>query len=414
MKIDKNLICAIIMTLILSFVLSATESLSYKESSTNIPNQKLELPLHTATLSVVGDLMVHKEQLEHALTAGNGQYNFDYCFSPVKNYLSTSDYTIGNLETTFAGEKNGYRTYPVFNTPDHFAQALKNAGIDFVSTANNHCNDMGERGLFRTIETLDRYGIDHAGTYKSQEERDSIFIKAVNNIRFALLSYTFSTNGIPVATPFTVNMLTEDGVKADILHAKENAADLVIVCAHLGVEYATSPSQDAKHWAETMVRWGADIILMCHPHVLQPMEFITVKDDTGMQKEGFVIYSLGNFISHQRTVPRDAGIILNFEFVKEPDSAVHIRKISYIPTWVMFRNNKGEQDIKVLPVYDALAAYQNAQFTDLNEADIARLYAVHDEILQLYGTASGSMPSTMQREYVFYQKREPLPIAAYA
>ena len=213
-------ITAFALILLLSFIMSACsnaypndeqntsqESSSQKEeiSSSQIskePEPEKIPKTHYACLTFTGDLMVHSYQYEEAYDRQTGEYDFEHNFSAVKKYFDKSDYTIGNLETVFAG--GAPSDYPLFNTPDSFAEALKNAGFDFLTTANNHCCDMRQAGLLRTIDILDGLSIDHAGTYKTEKDRDKIFIKDINGITFAFLSYTYGTNGMPYENDYNV------------------------------------------------------------------------------------------------------------------------------------------------------------------------------------------------------------------
>ncbi len=354
-----------------------------------------------ATLSVVGDLMVHEWQLTNAYNKKTKAYDFNYTFAEVKKYLEAADYTIGNLETTFAGAARGYATYPTFNTPDEFSTALKWAGFDFLTTANNHCNDTREAGILRTLDILDELDIDHAGTYRTAEERERVFVKNINGIKLAFLSYTYGTNGIPVAKPHTVALLDEAAVKRDIELARAASPDFVVVLSHMGTEYATAPSKQVKDWTRKMLEWGADVLLFSHPHVLQPMEMITVTDKDGSERECFVIYSLGNFISSQRTKPRDAGIILNIRFEKGFLGKARIAEVSYIPTWVMFVNKRGVYEIKALSVYDCLTAPDGGANIGLRASDVARLKDVHNEIAAVYQGKRIALDE-IQNEYVIF------------
>src|SRR5699024_8132411 len=113
----------------------------------------------------------------------------------VKPILSAADLTLANFETTTAGPSHGYRGYPMFNSPDEVIDAIKYAGIDVLTTANNHSLDTGSEGLKRTVKTLREKGLDTVGTHA--EEPDSrVLIKEVEGIKFAILSYTESTNGL--------------------------------------------------------------------------------------------------------------------------------------------------------------------------------------------------------------------------
>jgi poly-gamma-glutamate synthesis protein (capsule biosynthesis protein) len=250
---------------------------------------------------------------------------------------------------------------------------LVEAGFDFVSTANNHCYDKGERGMLRTLEILDRRGIDHAGTYASPEDQAEIFVKNINGVYAAFLSYTYSTNGIPTAADWQVNMLDEELMKRQISEARM-LADIVIVLPHMGNEYELTPASRYKTLAQKLCDWGADAVMASHPHVIQPIEIYTVTDENGTERTCFIAYSMGNFISGQRTVPRDAGAVFYLEYEKA-NNETKLVTASYAPTWVQLVNNKGQYDICVLSVYDALHAPENYRPQDIN-----RMKAVHREL----------------------------------
>ena len=152
----------------------------------------------TFTLAAIGDVMCHDTQYIDAYNADTQEYDFSYVFDDIKFYTQTADIAVGSLETSFAGEERGYSNYPTFNTPDNLAYALKDIGIDVLSTAGNHCLDMGFSGLSRTIDVLNDADIAHLGTYKTQEEQDQILFKYVKGVKIAFINYTYGTNGIPV------------------------------------------------------------------------------------------------------------------------------------------------------------------------------------------------------------------------
>lgn len=346
-----------------------------------------------AEIAVVGDLMVHSWQMDDALKRGGGQYDFNYCFEPVSKYLSYKDLTVGNLETTFAGKEIGYSEYPCFNTPEQFGDALLNVGFDVLSTANNHCMDKGEKGIKGTINYLDSLGISHTGTFLSQEESEKILIKEANGIKFAFLSYTYGTNGIPVpqGKEYFVNILDSNKIKSDIAKARNQGADIVAVIPHIGIEYAQEPDLKTTEQIDEMIAAGADIVLASHPHILQRAEMRKVKTEDEKEREGFVIYSLANFISSQRDLPRDSGIILNLKFEKSGGKTA-LTQVSYIPTWVQWRDTTGSYNIRVLSVYDAL---MNPTAYGLRDKDIARLKNVYKESVK---TVSGENVSWEQSQ----------------
>lgn len=298
--------------------------------------------------SVVGDLMCHSVQYKYAKS--DSGYDFSENFEIIKPFLKDADFTFGNLETVLAGEKVGYSGYPLFNSPDEYLYAIKDAGFDLLVTANNHSLDKGKKGLLRTIEQIKESGIYHTGTFSSQFERDSIIIYEAKGLRFALLAYSYGTNGmqIPKGEQYLINLIDTTLIKNDIQKAKNLFPDLVLVYFHFGDEYKTKPSLYQQDIVNKTISYGADIIIGSHPHVPQPIEFF--KTNNGNLDSGFVAYSLGNFISNQRWRYSDSGPILNFSIVKNNlDKSIHLHEIKVIPTWV-FKGKRNENlDYVIIP-----------------------------------------------------------------
>jgi len=363
----------------------------------------LDFPVSTAKIAVTGDFMVHSYQYNEAYDSETKTYDFMHNFTDVKKYFNAADYAIGNFETVVGGEKAGISDYPRFNTPDSFLDSLEFSGIDMVTTANNHCVDKGTQSLLRTIEKLDQYGFDHVGTYASKEKRDTVFIKDINGITFAFLSYTYGTNGLPYDNEWNVNIISENLIKQDIAAAKELNPDFIVVLPHMGNEYELYPKDVFKNWAQFMFDCGADIILASHPHVLQPMEIVELEKDDGSMKNGFIIYSLGNFISSQTTPPRNAGMILNLEFEKEGKKEAEITKVSFVPVWTQFRNADNITHFKVRSVYEMLTLPEDELIKTVKEEDILRLKDIHRETTSMYFEEEIPLEE-IQDEYVFWEK----------
>lgn len=352
----------------------------------------------TAKLAVVGDIMVHDYQYNEAYDPATGEYNFMHNFQDVKKYFQGNDLVIGNLELTFGGPDRPYASFPCFNTPDSFLDAVKDAGFDLLTTANNHSMDTGKAGVIRTLDKLDEYGIEHFGTYRSQEERDTILYKDVNGIRFAFLSYTYGTNGIPVPEEYLVNLIDEDQMVSDIKEARKHA-DVVVVMPHMGNEYETYPRDIFVEWADLMFEAGADIVLASHPHVLQKMEYRTIDHGDGEQ-DGFIIYSLGNFISSQTTPPRNASIILHLTVEQIADEAPNVTEVSFVPIWTQFRNAQNEDEFVVRSVYERLNLSQFEKNSQIRKKDQLRLEEIHHETASFL--LGREIPlSEMQEEYIF-------------
>jgi poly-gamma-glutamate capsule biosynthesis protein CapA/YwtB (metallophosphatase superfamily) len=289
--------------------------------------------------------MGHDEQIWSAENRETHLFNYDDVFRYIKPLISGADISIANFEVTLAGPP--YTGYPQFSSPADLAVACKNAGIDYLVTANNHSADRGKRGITGTINRLDSIGIAHTGTFMNSACRDSLsplFIHK-NGTSIALLNYTFSTNGIVVPEPVVVNMLDKELITSDIKKAKDKKADLIILFLHWGTEYDTIPSKSQTALAVYFQSLGVDMVIGSHPHVLQKM----VRNKNIVNgNEDLVVYSLGNFVSNQRKPKTDGGAMVKVELTKKGDKYV-ISDAGYYLTWVYTPIEKYRKKFFILP-----------------------------------------------------------------
>lgn len=301
-----------------------------------LPEEKEDLPNPTVTLLAVGDVMMHDGQIWAGYNEKNDSFDYSEFFHVVKDEITSADIAMADLETTLAGKEQKYTGYPMFNSPDELADALKDAGFDIIVTSNNHSLDRGAKGALRTIEVLKERGLTPVGTYESEEDREKILVKEVNNINIAFLSYTYGTNGIPVPTDkkYLVNLIDEELILGDIRRAREKA-DAVVVYLHFGEEYQQSPSKAQRNLAHLVLKNGADIIVASHPHVIQPGEWMEVQETDGRIIKKYVIYSMGNFISAQRFPHTEEGLMMKFTLEKDLEqNKVYLTDVKETDTWV--------------------------------------------------------------------------------
>lgn len=315
----------------------------------------------SVSVSVVGDVMCHAPQLSAAYNAKTKRYEFDSVFAPVKHLLSAADLTIANLETTLPGVRKQYSGYPQFGSPDSLAAALKSAGVDVLTLANNHSVDKLKAGMLRTIKVVDQLGFSHLGTYSSLDDhkkRRALFIER-NGIRLAFLNYTYGTNGIRVPKGTVVNLIGKGtGIAADLKWVREQKPDGIVVLYHFGGEYLRAPDKYQKKWVDFALKHGADVVLGGHPHVLQPFGVREVTDRYGETRKRLIAFSLGNFVSNQQRRYTDGGKIFHFTIQKNPNSEspqrLLFRDIRYDPVWVYVERKKSGRAYHVLPVRDYL------------------------------------------------------------
>jgi poly-gamma-glutamate synthesis protein (capsule biosynthesis protein) len=307
------------------------------------------------SLLFAGDIMGHDSQIASAYDQVKKTYDYSSCFQFVKPYVDSVDVAMGNLEVTLAGPP--FKGYPQFSSPDQLLVTLKNIGFDVLVTANNHCVDRGRKGLERTIMMLDSFKIQHTGTFVDSISRmnDSPLLMEKNGFRLAVLNYTYGTNGISVTRPNIVNHLDTAIMRLDLIEAKALNPDVIIVFTHWGSEYQSLPSKGQKALTEFCFKHGAQLVIGAHPHVLQPMEWR--KD-----KNQFVAYSLGNYISGQRKRYTDGGAMAYLELEKisyRPDSSVTtIDSAGYYLAWV-YRTVDTQKDYYLVPIEERNAGFIN-------------------------------------------------------
>ena len=343
-------------------------NLSQLDSSSNSEENKLSDV--NFSLVATGDILCHNTQYFDAYNSSTGEYDFNYVFENVVKYIEPADIAISSLETTFAGQDRGYSNYPTFNSPDSLITAVKNAGVDIISTAGNHCLDYGFSGLSRTIDVLNENGLEHLGTYKSEEEQNSILYKNIENVKIAFLNYTYGTNGIPIpeGKEFCVNLIDKDLISSQIAKAKNEGADVIVACMHWGTEYLTTQNDEQEELADFLFKNGVDIIIGNHPHVAEPMEKRTVTLEDGTEKDCFVIYALGNFTADQNYANTRSSVILNLDLNYTSDEKLVINSATYTPIYIYENPNVSYHKFKLIDMEDAIYKYESSQDTSIGSS----------------------------------------------
>ena len=283
-------------------------------------------------ISFGGDIMCSKEQ-SLAVYNKYGKYNYHEYFEGLKPLFNDSDYVLANLETPITDNQEYSSSSINFNTPSSILEYIKECGIHFLSTANNHCLDRGVKGLEETITNLNKYGLEHSGTYETENDSETLFIKEINGVKLAIVCCTYGTNSehngvfLPSEEQWRVNLLKKqkklqklkfdpsdsnktvttyiaddtspaaikniknqqclEKIKRQIVDAK-NKSDIVIVMPHVGGQYNPVPGYYTRYIIEELSSVGADFIIAGHPHV--PLKFSNINNT-------FVVYSLGNLAS---------------------------------------------------------------------------------------------------------------------
>lgn len=272
-------------------------------STDNLPADALLDDAHPSdtpklTLLMVGDILLHTPVENHSVQP-DGSYNFDAIFANTKDRIQAADFAIVNQEVIMGGTELGISGYPAFNAPYEIGDALVDAGFDVVCHATNHALDKGKRGILNcsaywedTYPKMNVLGI-HKEAPVDLDSR--ITILEEDDIRVAILNYTYGTNGIaqPDGMPYAVDLLEETKVVEEIQRAEE-LADFTIVCPHWGTEYRLTPDSMQNKWTKIFAENGVDLVLGTHPHVIEPVAMV---QDEATGHEMLVYYSLGNFVN---------------------------------------------------------------------------------------------------------------------
>lgn len=323
--------------------------------------------LKSATLRFIGDFVIHEpifKSAERLARLENAEHDYDFApmLDSIRAAMSNADFTVTNVDGCLGKkdlEKYRYSGYPAFITPHHILYALKDCSVDMLTLANNHMLDSWYSGLMYTIDNVDSFGIRYIGASRTQEERNTPVICDVNGIRIGFLNYTKDLNSMdrqPAldkrAMQFAVHAIKNSDCMADAKRLKDAGANVIVCCMHWGTEYEKEPDQNQKEYAEKLMEAGVDVIIGGHPHVVQRAEWLRGVNQFGETQETLCLYSLGNFLSFQRTRYRDGGIIFEFTIQEQADGSYRIVDPGYLPTWVWVTGAREKYDFKVVNIAD--------------------------------------------------------------
>ena len=344
-----------------------------KDNTIKVPspsNKETKEEIYTANMIMVGDALIHDRLYNDAYNGTT--YDFKPYLKYIKEVVSSYDIAYYNQETILGGTKIGLSSYPSFNSPQELGDAMIDAGFNLVSLATNHTLDRGKKAILSSREYWNtKSGVQAVGSYSSKEEKDAIESKilTVNNITYAMLNYTYGTNGIPVPSgeDYLVNLWSDTDnyenykktVENDINRLRDKV-DVLIVAMHWGREYTHEPLPIQKKTAKYLSSLGVDIIIGTHAHVIEPVEWV---GDT------LVFYSLGNFISAQtsdscKNYKCNIGLMSSLTIKKEVKDGTSTIEINNIKNDLIYTYHKNYHDYLVIPfsnpiIVDYLQDYEN-------------------------------------------------------
>lgn len=254
----------------------------------NIPQSTIQIQqLKQAVLIFTGDMMLSRRV--GAKTAKQGDWRWP--FLQIGDYLSQADLTIGNLESVISDQGRNVGSIYSFRADPRMLEGLTLAGFDVLDLANNHVGDWTRLAFEDTMTRLTNAGISSCGAGANFDEAHTTIVRQAGSAKIGFLCYTDIAAAPLFATKDQSGVANMDlaQLKKDIAFAKAEA-DIVVVQMHTGVEYQPHPNSKQKTFAKTAIDAGANLVVGHHPHVIQDFE---------QYKDGWIVYSLGNFIFDQ-------------------------------------------------------------------------------------------------------------------
>lgn len=267
-------------------------------------------PEYDINLMALGDNLMHMG-IVNTGRQSDGTYDYTFMFEHLSSFLSEAEIKITNQETIFGGNNLGFSGYPAFNSPTQLGDAIAAAGFNVVLHATNHTTDKGLAGLEHCLSFWEQYPEVLVCGMNYPDSSSEIPILKIGDVSFAVLNYTYGNNHSVLNKEYhgrlemlcnydretgAMDFTTLNPEVIEEIQIAKTLADVVIVCPHWGTEYQTTPSKYQRKFAEQIAAAGADLIIGTHPHVVQPVEWITSEDG----RKTLCYYSLGNYVSTQK------------------------------------------------------------------------------------------------------------------
>ncbi|WP_159458422.1 CapA family protein [Roseisalinus antarcticus] len=281
------------------------------------------------TLAIVGDVLLHSPLQRQGYATG-----FHTIWGAAIPFLQAADFAIANLEGPVApglrsGGRQGrdpgrvfdgsvYTSYPMFNYHPTVIPELRAAGVDMVTTANNHALDRSSAGADATVAQLSAAGMPFVGTVAGGAPRQFALQTGSRLGRIVWIACTYSTNGIPDRQGQVLHCYNQREALLALVsaHAARSEVAAVFVLPHWGNEYQARAASAERGLARALVAAGATAVIGTHPHVVQNWEILPGR---GMNVP--VIYSTGNFVSGQTGLDRQTGMLAWLELCRSRPGA---------------------------------------------------------------------------------------------
>ncbi len=366
-------------------------------------------------LTFTGDLILLKDMVENGYDSISGQYHFDSMFKYIKEYYDEADCNISVFEGPVAGADKGYSTscfddgiLLYLNFPKEYAEAVRRAGFDMVTLANNHLLDQGIEGVYHTLDELDNIGLAHVGAYRNEEEKSSVKIVEVRGKKIAILAYTSFCNyyqtdfffesenrhltNIIVSPESQYIDETLEAVRKDFEKAKSLSPDLIVVLPHMGEQFMHFPDEFQKYWCKIFVEFGADIVFSDHPHAVQPIEWVKDGD-----RDVLIVHCPGNFINSFTKYDGDASMMV--ECYLDPETSKPFAS-AIVPIYAYSKQSRSHvENYSGIPIYKLMK--DESICPELSRYECVRIQAVQRLVTKTAIGVELGLDQIQKRYYTF-------------
>lgn len=338
------------------------------EDYSQIEGEKYVVPDNIINIVAVGNIICEPELCESLYDEQNDNYLFLRFVDRVRQYVEIADYTVGALKTNFVDYFQDVKGK--LKAPKDLGLAMKDLGIDLVSTAHNHSNDYGKEGIEQTIDYLDSLGIKQVGTNKTSKEQENITIVDIRDIKVAFLAYTEKTNiAINTKEKYLVNKMDKKQIVADMQKAKEEGAEFIFVCLNWGEIDGEKPTKSQQELAKYLVDNGADFILGSNPEMVGNIENYQNKEG----KNTCIVYSMGNFLALGEEEAK-MEIALDIEITKSAENGqTYLSKVSYTPIYLLDKGEGIEERYFLANVKQEIERYEAGVQNNLTQEDYNKI-----------------------------------------
>jgi Bacterial capsule synthesis protein PGA_cap len=307
----------------------------------SIRGKGVDFPFDGGTAEIVGHTCCSSFGWEVPTTRRTGHTG------AMRHLIKGADLAIANFENPAPDVASFHTSGTRFTADPRLIGGLTKAGIDYVSIANNHIGDAGDRGILQTIANLKKHGLKYSGAGKDLAAARKPAILEAGGTKVAILGYDAIARAyFAGADEIGSSQLSVKRATTDIKKARAAGADLVIVFPHWGTEYRNKPFQAQQQLARDIIDAGADMIIGNHAHWVGAVEIYKGKP---------IWYALGNFVFDQTwSEPTMEGITLELTF-----SGAELRQIRMRPHIILdkaqpnFLDPAGDGKAVLGPMYDA-------------------------------------------------------------